>query len=275
MAVSSWSTTPASNNAAPPNGAPEGMTPGSVNDTIRQIMADVRTFYDNAARLDTANSFVTNTNASFLQVIQNTSVGNAGVSELALVNNVNALRFRYTSTGYAGPFLTGGPSGEHGMMYTTGATPISIGTTSTERIRIAGDGSVINLQSTAVQVNGVDITASTSTFTATLASGLTTTPTGTLSYKKIGNVVTLYNNTGSTISGTSNSGSFSITGLPAAIQPSTARFLPTHWLDNGSTVTGGCSISAAGTITASISSGAFTSSGTKGIPSGWSVTFPV
>lgn len=41
MAVQDYSTTAASNNAAPPNGAPEGMTPGSVNDTIRQIMADV------------------------------------------------------------------------------------------------------------------------------------------------------------------------------------------------------------------------------------------
>lgn len=41
MPVTSYSRTPASNNAAPPNGAPEGMTPGSVNDTIRQIMTDV------------------------------------------------------------------------------------------------------------------------------------------------------------------------------------------------------------------------------------------
>jgi hypothetical protein len=46
MPVSSWSTVAASNNASPPNGAPEGMAPSAVNDTIRQIMADVRTFYD-------------------------------------------------------------------------------------------------------------------------------------------------------------------------------------------------------------------------------------
>lgn len=39
--VTSYSTTPANNNSAPPNGAPEGMTPGSVNDVIRQVMTDI------------------------------------------------------------------------------------------------------------------------------------------------------------------------------------------------------------------------------------------
>jgi hypothetical protein len=51
MPVSSWSTVAASNNASPPNGAPEGMAPSAVNDTIRQIMADVRTFYDSATSI--------------------------------------------------------------------------------------------------------------------------------------------------------------------------------------------------------------------------------
>jgi hypothetical protein len=41
MAVTGYSTTPGSNNGSPPNGAPEGMAPSAVNDTIRQIMADV------------------------------------------------------------------------------------------------------------------------------------------------------------------------------------------------------------------------------------------
>lgn len=35
-----YSTTAASNNSAAPNGAPEGMTPSGVNDTIRQLMAN-------------------------------------------------------------------------------------------------------------------------------------------------------------------------------------------------------------------------------------------
>jgi hypothetical protein len=40
MPVTSYSRTPASNNSAPPNGAPEGQTPGSVNNVIRQLMTD-------------------------------------------------------------------------------------------------------------------------------------------------------------------------------------------------------------------------------------------
>ena len=42
MALKDYSTTPANNNAAPPNGAPEGIAAAAVNDTIRQIMADVK-----------------------------------------------------------------------------------------------------------------------------------------------------------------------------------------------------------------------------------------
>lgn len=41
MAVQDWSTTASSNNAAPPNGAPEGQTPGSLNNCIREVMASV------------------------------------------------------------------------------------------------------------------------------------------------------------------------------------------------------------------------------------------
>jgi hypothetical protein len=51
MAVSDWSTTPGSNNAAPPNGAPEGWAPGDVNAWGRQVMADVRSLYDEVAKV--------------------------------------------------------------------------------------------------------------------------------------------------------------------------------------------------------------------------------
>lgn len=42
MALKDYSTTPANNNSAPPDGAPEGMPAASVNDTMRQIMADIK-----------------------------------------------------------------------------------------------------------------------------------------------------------------------------------------------------------------------------------------
>jgi hypothetical protein len=52
MPVTSWSTSPSSNNAAPPNGWPEGMPAAAVNDTARQQMADlVREFQVNAVRV--------------------------------------------------------------------------------------------------------------------------------------------------------------------------------------------------------------------------------
>jgi hypothetical protein len=42
MAYTKYSLTPADNNAAAPNGAPEGMLPSGVNDTMRDMMAQIR-----------------------------------------------------------------------------------------------------------------------------------------------------------------------------------------------------------------------------------------
>jgi hypothetical protein len=50
--ISTWSTTPANNNDTAPNGAPEGMAPSGVNDTIREIMARIREWYEDAQWID-------------------------------------------------------------------------------------------------------------------------------------------------------------------------------------------------------------------------------
>ena len=42
MAYTKYSLTPADNNSAPPNGAPEGMLPSGVNDTMRDMMSQIR-----------------------------------------------------------------------------------------------------------------------------------------------------------------------------------------------------------------------------------------
>jgi hypothetical protein len=42
MAYTKYSLTPSSNNAAPPDGAPEGMLPSAVNDIMRDMMAQIR-----------------------------------------------------------------------------------------------------------------------------------------------------------------------------------------------------------------------------------------
>jgi hypothetical protein len=44
--TSTWSTSAASNNQAPPNGAPEGMAAAGFNDTIREIMAAIKVWYN-------------------------------------------------------------------------------------------------------------------------------------------------------------------------------------------------------------------------------------
>lgn len=48
MPISNYSTTPANNDSAVPYGAPEGWAPASVNNVIRQIMADVRAWFEDA-----------------------------------------------------------------------------------------------------------------------------------------------------------------------------------------------------------------------------------
>lgn len=48
MSFQKYSSTAASNTSAPPNGAPEGMAPSAVNDTMRDMMAQIRDLGDRA-----------------------------------------------------------------------------------------------------------------------------------------------------------------------------------------------------------------------------------
>lgn len=60
--ISQWSTSAASNNAAPPDGFPEGQAPSTVNDCAREVMAAVaRQFQDTDGSLVTAGSGTTYT----------------------------------------------------------------------------------------------------------------------------------------------------------------------------------------------------------------------
>lgn len=66
--VSDWNTAAASNNAAPPNGAPEGMAPSTVNDIIRENMGAVARWYSDVSgtlvTTGTANAYVLTTNSA-------------------------------------------------------------------------------------------------------------------------------------------------------------------------------------------------------------------
>jgi hypothetical protein len=103
---------------------------------------------------------------------------------------------------------------------------------------------------------------STGTFTIT-ATGMTTTVTGTARWVKQGSVVNLYF---PTLSGTSNATSFTLTGLPAGIQPTREAYGATVVVDNGTGDTGYCHLQAgSGTIEMLVRSGSnvWTNSGTK------------
>lgn len=90
MAVTDWSTTPASNNAAPPTGAPEGMAPSAVNDVMRQMMADIRVFYNNTALKDAANTF-TAAAAATASLSFAPNGGSSGTAVLATIGVAGAI----------------------------------------------------------------------------------------------------------------------------------------------------------------------------------------
>lgn len=52
MALKDWSKTASSNNSASPDGFPEGMAPSGVNDSSREVMAQVRGWYEEPEWID-------------------------------------------------------------------------------------------------------------------------------------------------------------------------------------------------------------------------------
>lgn len=63
--IKSYSSTPASNNASVPNGFPEGMAPSGVNDAARQVMAEIRRWYEDMLWLDFGYTYTYVSTTSF------------------------------------------------------------------------------------------------------------------------------------------------------------------------------------------------------------------
>jgi hypothetical protein len=78
------------------------------------------------------------------QIIRNSNGGD--YSTLRLYNNQNngmrSLEMDYSGSGYTGPLVNGGPTGESGSLTTTGAFPLVLGTSNTARIVISSSGDV-------------------------------------------------------------------------------------------------------------------------------------
>lgn len=153
----------------------------------------------------------------------------------------------------------------------------------TTYLKVAGDGGVTvgsptggnqglgTLNATGVFINGVAVSTSagtTGTFTGTLATGGTTTPTVSCKYTKVGTSVTLRIGL---VTYTSNATGMTLTGLPSAIQPATGGVttVMSSIFNNGSTqagfatVTTGTMTFLTGTIGTFATTG-FTPTGTKG-----------
>lgn len=118
----------------------------------------------------------------------------------------------------------------------------------------------------------------TGSFTGTLATGFTTTPTGTINYAILpdGKTVQVFCPAG--LTATSNTAGWTVTGAPPIIQAAHAWTMTVGQLqDNGGRICGSFSGVNGGTWTAlgggSLSTAGFTASGTKGIPAAWWATY--
>ena len=77
MGIEDWSTTAGSNNSAAPDGFPENMRPSDVNNAARQVMASVRSWYEDAEWL---------------------KIGENGSANAFSISYVSATVFKFTST---------------------------------------------------------------------------------------------------------------------------------------------------------------------------------
>jgi hypothetical protein len=109
-----------------------------------------------------------------------------------------------------------------GVVTIPGSLVVTGATTFTGGIAFNGGGTNLNYHLTGTFTMGV--------------TGFTTSPTGTASYTRIGDKVALVI---PAISGTSNSTGFTLTGIPAAIRPTTATMVGgLYYVDNGTTCYG-------------------------------------
>ena len=167
-----------------------------------------------------------------------------------------------------------------GAIWRSGLNPICLVTNSINRLQVEANGDITVKTGNLVQgtaAKGINFTANTpaagmtsqllnwyeeGTYTAT-GTGFTTSPTATFYYTIIGRQVTIDMRS---IVGVSNATTFTVTGMPSALFPPTAKNILVYIRDNTSTYqVGAMAISTAGvmTIYKDLAATAFTASGTK------------
>lgn len=122
-----------------------------------------------------------------------------------------------------------------------------------------------------LKVNGNTVaTIESGSFTATLT-GMTASTTGTVKWRRTGTKITL--SIASQIAGTSNTTAMSMTGLPAGLLAAVdSAFVTCLVRDNGATAIGTATVGTS-SIVFSVGVGAFTNSGSKGLPAGTQIIY--
>jgi hypothetical protein len=175
MGIEDWSTTPASNNAAVPNGWPEGMAPSGVNDSARQMMADLRTWYEDAQWIDYGHVPTRTGNTTF--TIPTDVTATYTVGRRIKATDSSTIYGTITASSYGAPNTTVTISSDSGNL-SASLTAVAIGdlTPTSNAIpyiyRSSADvasAGTINLN--AIRGDLVDVTGTTTITAVTLAEG--------------------------------------------------------------------------------------------------------
>lgn len=148
-AVKTWSTTAANNSSTPPDGAPEGWAPSTVNDTIREIMAQVRTYANSAEWFeygdgDGAATIAYASATSFTVATDVTAVWHAGRRVKAFGTLTGTIYGKIASASYSAPNTTVTVTWDSGSLSNEALTVwlgiLSSSNTSLPVVAVAGGG---------------------------------------------------------------------------------------------------------------------------------------
>ena len=140
--IKSWSASAAGNNAASPNGFPEGMAPSGLNDAARETMAAVRRWYDDAQWLDLGDAPTQTGATTFTLAGDKTAV--YAVGRRLKLDDSSMLYGTITNSSYSNPNTTVAVALDSGSL--TGALSavavgiLTPGNTSVPTISVANGG---------------------------------------------------------------------------------------------------------------------------------------
>ncbi len=239
MSWDQYSQTPASNYVAPY--AFTGMAPSLVKVAISNVMADLAQLQSLPTTGGTANAQTVTNTRQFGALV-------AGMTQWVIFGNTNTGAWTFAPDGL------------------TAKNVFANGVASIAGQGVSGQIGLLRYDGT--QWNLINPSRAIGSFTITLATGLTTTPTGTINYAvgNDGKSITAWAT--SSITGTSNTTGMTGTGVPAIIQAVTDKEPQCVLEDNGGGCSGGVRVGASSgtwTFTKGGTPPGFTGSAVKGV----------